>query len=500
MKKTNKKKFFIIFLIIICIIALAIISILVKKNKPKTSLSDFSSIKEIVEYDGHTYISMENSKEDGFDKDIYISFSKSPVNEDGTTNQKLYEIVISHVAGMLKGENFRLIDVDKNVVVKIKFNDNDEVSTYTINDDLKYWEHIKTNYQIGNSKEEQLSNFTITSTILEDIINNNWNYNNISLGTRESIVDNYEIFFDEGYKVRKIGSEIYNIVFTQNYNGKILNGITSTTSLENVENILGNPTLKDDINNIIGYKSNYFYIFFTGDEASIYPSDKYDEQKSKKFGELITELNKTGDMKTFLNKLTDLYPDYILYNTDENNNYVDIIYPLEGFEVVMGDNKNNGITLYGNFKGYITDSITIDDLKQNKKVPANVYTKLDKNLVFEMGVKQLAKDSFVRNPYDKAYLVQTKEYTVLKQNNTYTFYSRDKSKIDSTLKINNLTKILSYDDTTFIYGIKNDGIYVYNAETLESRRIVEGEKNFNIERIENNTIYYDDTFVNLGED
>lgn len=493
----NKKRNLIILAIILVLAIIVISRIVININKPKTSIDDFSSVKEIIEYDGHKYISMQNSTEEGFEKDIYITFSKPTLNDDGANNKNLYEIVISHVAGMLKGKNLRLIDTDKNIVVKIKFNDNDEVSTYTINDDSKYWEHIQTNYQIDNVKDEQISNFTITSQILANITNNNWIYNNINLGSKESSVDNYEIYFDEGYKVRKIGSEIYNIIFTQNYNGQILNGITTTTSVENVENILGSPTFNDDINNIIGYKGDYFYIFFTGDEISIYPKDKYDEQKSKKFGELVTELNKTGDMNTFLNKLTDLYPDYASYNSYNKNSYVNIVYPLQGFEVTMGAASNNGITIYSNFQGYITDSITIDDLKQNKQMPANVYTKLDTNLIFNEEMNREMLDEFNRNPYDKAYLAQTDYYTVINENNIFKFYSRDKKKIDSSLTINNFTNMISYSQNIFVYGVKDEGIYLYNAENMTINQIIQGKGNYEIEKIENNKIFYDGTSVSF---
>lgn len=491
-----KKKKVLIILTIILIIAIIIIAkITIDANKPKTSINDFSSVKELIEFDGHTYISMQNSTEEGYEKDIYISFSKPTINEDGETNKNLYEIVISHVAGMLKGQNFRMIDTEKNVVVKIKFDGNKNVNFYTINDDSKYWEHIKSNHQIDNYTNEPLTSMTITSQVLANIINNNWIYNNINLGTKESTVDNYEIYFNEGYKVKKLGSEIYNIIFTQNYTSEVIRGINTRTSVENVENILGKATYKDDNNEIIGYKCEYFYIFFTGDEISIYHPDEYDEADSQRFGRLVTELNQTGDMNTFLNKLTNLYPNYASYYT--NNNYVNIVYPLQGFEVTMGASNNNGITIYNNFQGYITDSITINDLKQNKQMPANVYTRLDTNLVFSEEMQRKIMDDFNRNPYDGAYLIQTDDYTIRNQNNTYIFYSRDKTKVDSTLTINNFNNMVSYNQTTFVYGVTNDGIYVYNAESMTSSKIAEGQGNFNIDKIENNTIYYDNTSVNF---
>ena len=204
----KKRKILIFFGIILLILIIVIIRNLITHYKEKTSVNDFSSVKELIEFDGHEYIAMKDSEEDGYEKDIYLHFSKPTINEDGTTNEKLYEIVISHVAGMLKGHNFRMIDQEKNILVNIQFNDQGDVSLYTINNDGKYWEHIKTNYQIDNYKEETLTTLTVESPILANIINSNWIYNQVNLGTKESTVDNYEIYFDEGYKVRKIGSEI----------------------------------------------------------------------------------------------------------------------------------------------------------------------------------------------------------------------------------------------------------------------------------------------------
>lgn len=493
MKK--RKKIIISLIVIFVIIIIGLIGYFLSRTREKTSVNDFSSVKELIEFDGHEYIKEEKSEEEGYEDDIYLKFSKPPINDDGTTNKSLYEIVISHVAGFRKGHNFRMVDTENNVLVKIQYNENDEVSLYTINNDGKYWEHIKSNYQIDNYQNEPLTSFTITSPLLANVINANWIYNNVSLGEKDSTADNYEIYWDEGYKVRKIGSEIYNIVFTQNYKDEIVNGITSTTSIENVENILGNPTYEDTNNDIIGYKCEYFYIFFSNGEVSIYHPDEYDEEDSRKFGELVTELNSTGDMNTFLNKLTDLYPNYANYTSYNNNKFIQISYPLLGLEVTMGAIRENGIRIYKNFQGNITEDVKIDDLRENKNLPGNTYTDLDENLVFLDEKQRWTNDDLARNPDQEAFWVQTGEYTLQKIDNKYIFYSRDKTKIDSELNIQNMTNILAYNDTVFIYGVSDDGIYEYNAENQESRKLVEGNNEFNLEKIEGNTIYFDDTSV-----
>lgn len=376
----KKKKLIIILAIILIILTIVIVRIIIQINKPKTTVDDFSSVKELIEFDGHEYIAMENSTEDGYEKDIYINFCKPSINDDGTTNQDLYEVVINHIAKFNRGHNFRLIDQEKNILIRIQYNENGNISLYTINNDNKYWEHIKTNFQIENYQEEKLTSFTITSPILANIINENWVYNNVNLGTKDGTENNYEVYTEEGYQVRKLGAEIFNIVFTNEYNEEIVDGILSTTSIEDVENIIGEPTYRDDINGIIGYRCEYFYIFFSDYGISIYHPDVYDEKNSKRFGELVTELNSTGDMNTFLNRLTDLYPNYSEFI--DNNNCIRIKYPVLGFEIRMGYPSQNGVIIYSNFKGWVTENKTIDDIMETREMPANIYTKLETNLVF----------------------------------------------------------------------------------------------------------------------
>ena len=337
-------KFTIIFLILIFII-LIIQRIIAYKIMPKTSVDDFATIKDLIEFDGHQYIDMKNSTDSNCKKDIYLKFSKPTINEDGTTNKNLYEILISHVAAKLKNQKFRLLDEEKDLVIVVNSKE-DGTASYTINNEKDYWESIYSKYQIENIEDDKISNLTVVSQILSNIINNNWIYNKVNLGTKESSIDNYEIYFDEGYKVRKIGSEIYNIIFTKNYKSQVIENIITSTKMETIESILGKPTFKNDDYNIIGYKSNDIYIFFNENEISVYPIEKYNEEDSKKFGTIVSELNKTGDIETFLNKLTDLYPNYELYY--RNNNYTNIIYPLKGFEVTLGVSYNNGITIYSN--------------------------------------------------------------------------------------------------------------------------------------------------------
>ena len=166
--------------------------------------------------------------------------------------------------------------------------------------------------------------------------------------------------------------------------------------------------------------------------------------------------------------------------------------------MTIGASKNNGITLYSNFAGQVTNDVSIDTIKNEKKIPQNVYTKFDTNLVFESEIRRKTSDEILRNPYDNNWIIQTDTYTVQKNDNEYNFYSRDKENIDSAITVNNLTNIVSFDEVTFIYGIKNKGIYAYNAQKMQLSELVTGNDEFNITKYENNKLYYDNKEIDVN--
>ena len=158
------------------------------------------------------------------------------------------------------------------------------------------------------------------------------------------------------------------------------------------------------------------------------------------------------------------------------------------------------LTIYSNFIGHITDNITIDDLKNGGSIPTNIFIQLSKNSVLNTESMRLSEDEFYRNPYDELSFLKTNEYSITFENNIYLFYSNDKKNIDSEIIINNLTNMVNYNDYIFIYGVKNEGLFSYNAKNLEKKQIVKGTGEFKIEKIEENKIYYDNKVINYEEE
>lgn len=500
MQKNKRKKLYIIIGITIFIIIMVsvIYKIIEKNSNPKTSINDFSSIQELVEYNECKYIKTVNSKEEGYKKDIYIEFSKPTIEQNGTTNEILYKNLTSQIAGKMLGTNFRIIDEKNDIIIRIQFKDK-AVSLYTINNDYKYFESIKTKYQALNYKEDVITNVQVQSNELASIINNGWKTSKLNLGTMDSTCSGYNIYFDEGYKIREIYSQVFNIVFTKQYTKNVFENIKTGMEKEDIIKVLGNPTYEDTQNNIIGYKTNWFYAFFHDGEISIYRIEQnYD---TTKFAKLVTEYNNTNDYNTFISKLTDLWPDYDVF--ERNSNYVNLKYSLKGVEIRLNTIENNGITIYNNFNGQITENTSLDDIKNGNEIPSNVYVELGQNLIFMSEQKRVTTDDTRRNPPNYNENLNTSKYVLIymtvndEKFYDVRFYSKDKKNIDSELKVQYVNNIYKINDSSYVYNIEGKGIYKYTPENLNLQIIIEGNEPFKINKIENNIIYYDNTQINI---
>ena len=494
----EKKRLKLIIIIILVLIFLLVTGLilykaLVEKNNEVSSIEDFENVKEIIEYNECKYIKTSNSDEDGFEKDIYLEFSKGVIEEDGTTNEVLYDNLTSQIAGKMKGTNFRLIDESKNIIVRIKF-DGEEVSSYTINNDSQYFEHLKTRYQILNFKDDNNADIQIRSNELNSVINNNWQTSNLNLGTIDSVCSNYNIYFNEGFKIRNVYNKVFNIIFTKQYQKEVIQDIKTGMSNEEIIQVLGVPTYKDENNYLIGYKNQTLYVFFCDGEISVYRNEQ--NYEIEEFENLIKEYNETKDYNTFVNKLTDLWPDYDSFT--KTNNRVSLRYTLKGITIDFNVITNNGITLYKN-----SNQALLEDIKNGEMIPASIYTELDNDLIFIEETNMRQMDMTTRNPPSNKNNLNSEKYVVgYRQVNNggledVAFYSRDKENIDIELKDAYIDGLYKIDDDNYIYNISGRGIYKITLSNMQYKTIVQGNDNFNIKKIENNIIYYDNTQIEI---
>lgn len=507
-KKRNVKKILIIAVILFALIlgvrelALNAIERANLENKTYTSISDFTSVKEIAKYMGCTYIKEEPSTGEKYDIDIYLKF-KYPLYTDEVSNEDYYYQMIALMLEYLNYQNIRLIDQENDIVIAVECNkENKEIENLLINGEDNYFGTQANLKELKKYAELSTTKMEIQSSLINQLIEQSWEYKQINFGTKESDFDGYEIYFDEGLEIKKAGKKVLNVVFTEKYSENIVNGLKVNDSQEDIINKLGNSTFKSEKNSLIGYKGEKIYVFFSNNRVSIYPIEK--DYEDMQFISLVNNFTDHADFKTFVNGLTDIWPNYDFY--EYGDDYVNISYITRGFKVQYNvyNSNGSGISLYNNYNGSL-----IEKLRSGNGDMANIYY-YDSDLVYTYENEQV---SGVHN-YEKEYW----EYKARKMEvMTITTLEHDRARYEKdsseyfvvvqekgikVISINNENpngeineEVYTYfwlDNENLMYSIKNKGIYRYNLKTQEKDTIIEGSNDFYISDYQDGKIYFDD--------
>lgn len=379
----------VIIIISIVIILLITITILITIRK---QAEENKTLNKIAKYYNCEFVKETVTIERGYRKKIYWNYYVPPIDVDnGIQFKEYYEEVLKAVSAQIK-ENFILIDNKNSIEIRVKYNSENNKINYLINNDQNYFQNEE-NKQIDktNNEENKSTNLNIKSKELSDTIENEWSRKKTenSYGIKTKNENNYDIY-SKGIKVRTINSMIYNIVFLKEYQGEIFENITTGMKNEDIKKILGEPTYENEQDNIlIGYKTDKYYVFFDKGQISIYPNQNTNEEKNKQFAELvgkyITDINNYTD---FLNKVTELYPDYSEYVQNEDG--IDLKYPLKGLEIKMGKNEKTGMYIYSNYNGYIMNDKKREDLDDN--TINNIYL-VNSNYVYEEELNRIMEEN-----------------------------------------------------------------------------------------------------------
>lgn len=491
-KKSNltkkEKRILIIAAIVVFILILGITLFPTHRSNKQdtTNIKDLNAnlttVKDVIEYLESTYISMDSSKEDGYDYDIYVSF-KYNLYENNTSKEIYFKNLYEKVAMVTQFKSFRIMDTSKGIYISVKC-ENNKIKTVLINGEEDYFKKQDSKISKENELKVEEKNLKVNSSILQKLINANWITSKVNLGTAESKFNKYDIYFDEGYEVRTIQGKVFNIVFTDKYNENVVENYKVGTDTE---------TIKDDVgicysdSGIVGYKTKDFYIFFSNNEISVYPN--YGYSNLDEFEKLIEEYSKNGDINDFMDKLTDLWPDYDKYKYDTN--YVEMWYTLKGIKVQYRSTNPEGIQIYENYKG---------DLKKEKTDYKDVYYKLNKNLMLENEInRKLTKEQYDNSGVESDPIHYSKRFHISANGDGNMLKNIKIISLDNNYPNNEFdetTKIYTYvwaDDSHLIYSIYRKGIYIYDAESRITEQLVQGSDEYKITNYdrENNIIEYD---------
>lgn len=506
MKKTNNKNK-IIFVIVVLILFMIVSLLMIIKGynyKQNNNISnvEINQLAEIINNLGSKYISIKTSEEKGYVKDIYLEF-KYNLYENNESKENVYTNLIEHVV-IFEKANIRLIDESRNIIIRINYNVDENSYYYTINNEKDYFKNQDSINSLKSNKEVPNTDLHVNSEELENIIDNNWSSSSVDIDGEMNRFNNYDEYFYNGIKIRNIMSKVYNVVFAENYEESVINGIKVGTSFEKIEDILGKPTLKNG--NIIGYKNEDLYVFFSESEISIYRNETYETEE---FSKLLSRfLDSEINLKTFMNELTYLWDDYSEYNY--SSNYVYISYPNQGLQIQMNNyNDNVGIEIYQNFN--ITSEIK-DYISTGK-----IIGKLDENLICQVENKRIIQreellyqakmntyiDNNVENGLVDENLSDKYLYTYRYNSNndviSVMFFSIDGNEPDLELK-ENVYCLVWKSDNEVIYSIKNEGIYYYNLSNKDKQELVIGNDEFYIKAYDKGILDFDEKTLEIRED
>ena len=505
MKKKRKISKITLILAIVLILGMIAVVIMIiptqrkassnKKVNEISSPKDFSNVEEAVRYTNSDFISQSGNN-------IYINIKYLPYTDD-ISNQNYYLKLIKYVAEVRGYASFNIIDKEKNIHINVTCDKEKElIKDYKINNISNYFGKNDSKIALKNYSKINEISLNIQSDVIKNTINNNWQFDNINFGTMESTLDDYMIYFEEGYDIRRIDndyipSKVFNIVFNSKYKDKVINNITTSSTFEEIKNILGEPAFNDGNDLLIGYKSDTIYVFFVkkiqGIEISIYNVEKYD---TKEFAKFVDNFINTLKFSSFIDNVFNTWQDPNVYQTSMND-YILLEYKNKGVGIEFNTNNPSGVTIYNNFKGNITPDITFESIVNNQKeLPENIYFKNEDSIFLEEQerITRYSVDDNFKDNNELFYVVPTSvmdgQYQILN------FFSKNGEHPDFQI-YEKVYKTLWKDNTHFIYSVRNQGIYMIDVITRKTTTLVNGEWPYDLKRIEDNVLYYDDTYVNM---
>ena len=501
----NKKRIIIIAVIVTIIILVCIvINIYNQKKKEKfiqsetervlkyTSIEEFKSIEEVFLYLNSEFISIEDSEEENVD---YIIKGKLKYNAEYSA-KTYYENLIQYSAYVLQYKNFYIVDESKNINIFVLCNSEKEtVVTYYINDNERYLEKLQNEQNIVKAEQPEITSVKVSSEELNQIISNNWKTNDINLGAQDSTYRSYDIYFDEGYEIRKINGKVFNIVFTNKYNKDVLDNIRVKTSKEETMKSLGKPTYESS--ETWGYKTEKFYIFFSDEQISIYPVIEY---STDKIIEALEDYSKTNDFQKYINTIRTIWQDYDYF--ESNGNKVILQYTLKGIKFKYDSTAQNGVILYNNYAGLVNKNNTLQNVINNNtlNLPDKMYYE-NTDLVFESEKTRIATlDDYTQynNLTTEKILNTSNKYKVNQDSKGKVMFISINKQAPNTELREIADSAVWYDDHTFIYSVSGKGIYMYDVQAQKYTTIVEGNDKYQIKVLtKENELIYDETSIVL---
>ena len=303
----------------------------------------FSDIEELLDSYGCKLI----KKESASNYVLYLTFGKNLSKQNGEPNKKYFESLINACAKKLAKKKFYLYDESKSIKIAVTCDFSNSSIKYIINDIPDYFNNLDNDMlmELEKMKIVDKQSISVPYNILYKIINFNMKVIE-DMGEAEGKEGKYTIYQKGAIKSRNFSGKVRNIIFTKEYKGEVLSGISVGTPLEDIAAKYPKIAFGSVKDGYLGYRTDDVYVFIYKDEISVYG---YSYHEQSKFDQLLSDYFSTKNLKKFRDDLMFLWQNYdeYEYNSIDENLY--LTYPSMGVIIDIKGNDPKGICFYSNY-------------------------------------------------------------------------------------------------------------------------------------------------------
>lgn len=331
------------------------------KTDNVNNVKEIETIESVLEKHGAKYIKEEKDQV----YKLYVNFEKDYFDENENSNEQYFKELNDELTGIIN-KNYIIIDENKDIKIEVIFNFNTNSFKYLYNGDENFFTSNNGQEYVFFNKlkiAKKTEGMRAKDNIYSYLQNENMNYESISnyIGEGKELDNGYISYLQNSIWIKMSNGRVRNIIFTNKYLGEVVEGISVNTPLEEIKEKYPDNAFGSLEEGYLGYRTEFNYIFFYGDQISIWEYYYYDNFT---FVDYIEKYLNNGNLEEFINLIKDGWKNYRIINDfDQSTNSVHLIYPTRGIEINIENNEKKEFIFYSNY--YVTDKIKSILKKEN---------------------------------------------------------------------------------------------------------------------------------------
>ena len=289
---------------------------------------------------------------------IYVEFNKDLYDEDGKSNEEYFEDIIKDLSKVnrLREKTFFIKDEKKliNIFAEYNFQFKKHIITYNNTEDFFKNPNSKNYAKVDKVDIIEKVSLGTESTELDKLIDEGLFFKSIkdSIGEGIKLDNGYYSYNDGSILIKREGSRVTSIIFTEKYEKEVFSGIKVGTDLKEVEKKIEYSYKGSAKEGYLMCRTKDVYVFFYKDQIVVYGYFYY---RDLDFEKVLENYLENGNLQTFVEFVIRKWGKYDICEYDFEAQSAHITYPSRGIEINIENNNSLGIIFYNNY--YISDKI-----------------------------------------------------------------------------------------------------------------------------------------------